>query len=172
MTPVLLLVQFKRLSVVGCSDRSTQRYYSRLATTVDTTSARSQTREFMTNPHKIRLRGPWPYCLPDGSEGTQKMPSEWAGQEGRVVFKRRFNWLAALEPSERVWLVFTEYGGTGPAHLNDSLLGKLAKAPAEFDITEQLKPVNELSVELSFDDGPETKGLHGYVQLEVRNVTT
>ncbi len=97
------------------------------------------------------------------------MPAAWNGPDGVVIFKRRFNWVAALEPNERVVLVFTGYSGTGPVSLNESPLGELAESPTEFDITERLKPGNELLVELTIGGEGETAGLYDYVLLEVRH---
>lgn len=124
----------------------------------------------MTKPHCIRLKGPWQFALPDGTEGTFKAPAAFAEPAESVVFSRRFNWVAALEPNERVFVVFTGFGGTGSVDLNGSGLGELDSPPGEFEITPLLQPGNELRVSMEFesvDDG-QPRGLFGDVRLEVR----
>ena len=123
----------------------------------------------MSKPHQIRIRGPYLYRLPSGDEGSVKLPAAWGKPGENVVFSRRFNWLAELEPDERVYLVFDGYGGSGPVSVNGTALGDLTNSPAEFEVTQLLQPRNELEVSLSFQGlGDQPRGLWGNVMLEVR----
>lgn len=88
----------------------------------------------MSQPHVIRLRGPW--------------ACEVSGQG--VRYSRRFNCPTNLEPRDRVWLTFE--GGSHPAsvRLNDHPLGQLAAGkPAQFDVTNQLVSHNVLAVDVA-----------------------
>lgn len=124
----------------------------------------------MIDPHRIRIRGPWQYQLEDGSEGSMKIPGLWQGEATAVRFLRRFNWLAELEPQERVLLVFTGYGGTGLLEVNGTKLGELSGGPAEFDVTNLLQPRNDIALSLSMHAVEPPRGLWGDVVLEVRVV--
>ena len=120
--------------------------------------------------HTIRIRGPWTYRLQGGEEGSMKIPGAWDGDETQVTFVRGFNWLAELEPTESVWLVFRGYGGAGPVSINGTCIGELTSGPAEFELTAILKPRNEMQLSMSFDSCPKDapRGLWGDVALEVR----
>ena len=129
-----------------------------------------QAHHSMTQPHQIRIRGPYSYQLPGGDAGSVKLPAAWEKPDEHVVFSRRFNWLAELEPDERVYLVFDGYGGSGPVSVNGRVLGDLASDPAEFEVTQLLQARNELEVSLSFQGlGDQPRGLWGNVMLEVRH---
>ncbi|HEX4142103.1 MAG TPA: hypothetical protein VHY91_01025 [Pirellulales bacterium] len=134
----------------------------------------------MSQPHVIRLRGPWQYeplaqWILD-AEGTQRtveplppagrmvMPADWSeplGRDfrGRVRFLRSFGRPTRLEPDEQVWLVCDGVDLTGWALLNGEQLGPLPgfRQPASFDVTSRLKERNELAIDvelppLSYDD--------------------
>jgi hypothetical protein len=128
-----------------------------------------QANDPMSEPHQIRIRGPYSYRLASGEQGSIKLPAAWEKPGENVVFSRRFNWLAELEPNERVYLVFDGYGGSGPVSVNGIVLGDLTSGPAEFEVTELLQPGNELEVSLSFHEPADRpRGLWGHVMLEVR----
>ena len=124
----------------------------------------------MTKTHTIRLHGPWEYVLANGESGTIKIPAAIENTGDHATVSRRFNWVAAIEPSERVFVVFTTIGGTGVAELNGTRLGGIKGPPTEFDITRLLEPGNQLRLALRFDDLPEDQppGVIGSVRLEVR----
>lgn len=124
----------------------------------------------MSEPHIIRLKGPWQFVQLDGTEGTFKAPAAFAEPGDSATFSRRFNWVAALEPGEAVFVVFTNFGGRGSVSLNGTRLGVLNKPPGEFDITRRLEPGNQLQVAMEFDsvDSDQPRGLFGDVRLEVR----
>ncbi|MFK7819327.1 MAG: hypothetical protein AB8G99_11465 [Planctomycetaceae bacterium] len=126
----------------------------------------------MSEPYRIRLRGPWQFVDSEGTEGTQKLPTQWLGPKTSVRLTRKFNWIAELEPSERVFVVFAGYGGVGSVTVNEQKLGSLPGGPAEFDISPLLQSGNLLEVALDFEALPEdtTCGLWGDVLLEVRTV--
>ena len=97
----------------------------------------------MSDPlHVIRLRGAWTVTA-DGP---------------RYRHTRRFGWPAALDPSERVWLVVA---GTGP---DDAMAVNGTPVGDEADITHVLRPRNEFVLLRSTDAPP------GGVSLEVRRV--
>lgn len=130
-------------------------------------------------PHRIRLRGPWDYeplaLSPEGQPlppaGRMNMPCHWAdgglpGFAGRVRFRRRFGYPGRIDPHERVWLTFGGATARAEVALNGAPLGRHEGGPFECEVTELLRPRNELVVEV---EGPaETAGLWGEVALEVR----
>lgn len=125
----------------------------------------------MPGTHKIRIRGPWGYSLPDGTTGVVKLPAPLNDACESARFSRFFNWLAELDPDERVVLVFTAYGGTGSVWLNGAVLGDLSGDRAEFEVGTRLLPRNEIETQLDFSElAPEApRGLWGDVCLEVRS---
>jgi beta-galactosidase/beta-glucuronidase len=125
----------------------------------------------MTQPHVIRLRGPWHYeplaqweldaqgarqtveMLPPA--GRMVMPGDWAqplGRDfrGRVRFVRAFGRPTRLEPDEQVWLVCDGVDLTGWASLNGEQLGPVAgfREAARFEVTGRLNERNELVIEV------------------------
>jgi hypothetical protein len=125
----------------------------------------------MTQPHVIRLRGPWDYeplaqweldaegathaaeALPP--PGRMVMPADWAqslGRDfrGRVRFLRAFGRPTRLEPEEQVWLVCDGVDLAGWATLNGEQLGPVDgfRQAARFEVTGRLKERNELAIEV------------------------
>src|SRR4051794_14657703 len=132
-------------------------------------------------PHRIRLRGPWDYeplawSPPEGRPlppaGRMNVPCRWADCgladfSGRVRFRRRFGYPGRIDAHERVWLTFAGAGVRAEVALNGAPLGRHeGDGPFEFEVTELLRPRNELVVEV---EGPaDAAGLWGEVALEVR----
>jgi hypothetical protein len=132
-------------------------------------------------PHRIRLRGPWDYeplaysspeqhLLPPA--GRMSVPCRWAdgglaGFAGRVRFRRRFGYPGRIDAHERVWLTFAGADSRAEVVLNGAALGHHeGEGEFEFDVTDLLRPRNELVVDV---EGPaESAGLWGEVALEVR----
>ena len=136
--------------------------------------------------HRIHLKGPWEYewlgpfweDLPFEKRGRLRMPVSWESAFGRTVgmvrFSRRFHQPTNLDPHERVLLVFDGIGGQGTVRLNDNALGAVEASAGrlEFDVTENLRPSCELTVELEFDPAGQGKtpgGLWGPVAIEIRS---
>jgi beta-galactosidase/beta-glucuronidase len=125
----------------------------------------------MSQPHVIRLRGPWQYepvaqwrlnAAGAMSELTQLpppgrmvMPGDWGlalGHDfrGRVRFVRPFGRPTRLEPGEQVWLVIGGVDLSGMAELNGRPLGPVAgyREPTRFDVTRWLDERNELVIDV------------------------
>jgi hypothetical protein len=130
-------------------------------------------------PHRIRLRGPWecePLARADGGPlpppGRMTMPCCWVdgglpGFVGRVRFRRRFGYPGRIDTHERVWLTFAGARAVAEVWLNGQLLGRHeGPGPFEFEVTNLLRPRNELTVEVEASDL--CGGLWGEVALEVR----
>jgi hypothetical protein len=134
-------------------------------------------------PHRIRLRGPWE-CEPLAWAAQQTalplppkckiiMPCRW-GQTplgefaGTVRVRRRFGYPGRIDPHETVWLTFAGLDGTAEITLNGQSLGKRdgTEAPFEFEVTQLLRPRNELVVDIT--DATGHGGLHEEVALEIR----
>ncbi len=120
----------------------------------------------MSQPHVIRLRGPWDYeplarvsVAADGARretadnlpaaGRVHLPADWGltlGSEfrGRVRYLRRFGLPTNLEPSDCVSLVIDGVDYFGAAMLNGTRLGELLgyTAAARFDVRALLAPRN------------------------------
>lgn len=113
----------------------------------------------------MHLHGPWQYewlsAEPFDSvvprTGRVKMPCKWKSlfgdAAGKVCFRRRFHKPTNLEPHERVYIVLEEIKGRVQISINDSVLGTAdnPQQTLDYEITELLKPFNELSVEIEFD---------------------
>jgi hypothetical protein len=106
-------------------------------------------------PHQIRLRDPW-----------EREPL--SDSSGRIRFRRRFSWVAALAPHERVWLTFAGAEGSAEVTLNGLLLGRQGRPGEkfEFEVTSLLRTRNEL--DLVVDPGGSAGASRGDVALEVR----
>ena len=96
----------------------------------------------MSDPHRIRLRGPWVVR----TEGAC------------VVRSRRFGLPTGLTASMRVWLTFA--GVAGSAALNGRHLGSWTAESAEYDVTDWLAERNVVEL---------TAGGAGEVALEIRH---
>jgi hypothetical protein len=94
--------------------------------------------------HTIRLRGAWA----TDSDGD------------RVRHVRRFGWPTALDPHERVWLVFPELPDPAAVELNGAAVGPAGASAA--DVSARLLPRNELRITTHTEAHP------GDVRLEVR----
>jgi hypothetical protein len=92
------------------------------------------------------------------------MPDSWHDFAGRGRFRRRFGYPGRIDAHERVWLTFAGIVDCGEVTLNGTRLGECAGS-GEFDVTELLRPRNELVVEV---EGGVGGGLTGPVALEVR----
>jgi hypothetical protein len=123
----------------------------------------------MSDPHVIRLRGPWTYeplaraeddaashedkpgALPPGGkrDGPDWTRSLGADFRGRVRFTRAFNCPTNLGPHERVRLACDGADASGTIALNGSVVLKLDGSVARScDITEALRPHNTLVAEI------------------------
>ena len=135
--------------------------------------------------HRIQLKGPWSATLINrvNSAGTEPqtvtMPQDWATVFGNVAgtarFERRFHCPTNLDANEQVYLVFTQLTGTGNAYLNGEPLGKFAMVSQqlEFEVTRQLRPFNQLAIEIDFDPNHHIGnpgGIYGVVALEIRSI--
>ena len=135
-------------------------------------------------PHIIRLRGRWEFRValrlgPDDTRelalpaGRVEMPCDWSASLGadfcgRVVYRRPFNWTAALEPGQSVTLALDGVRQSAQVRLNGKSLGSIGPDPAWLDVTSLLQPHNELLVDVECVDtesGP--GGLTGEVRLEI-----
>lgn len=160
----------------------------------------------MIYPHRIRLRGPWELELlaryvaagqgvaaaAEVAEGLPPatrvdVPGDWGrllGAEfrGRVRYRRAFH-APPLSEGEAVWLVVDGVDALGSAALNGEPLGPIPgyAAPAQFDITQRVRPYNLLAIEVKMPPAADEQagtlrpgragmpgGLIGEVRLEVR----
>lgn len=150
----------------------------------------------MADIHPIRLRGPWQFHVLEIMAGDTgdvikvgklQMPSDWAETlgrnfRGRVRYVRNFNCPTALEPHEKVYVVFEQIDAHGEISLNGEHLGeaKLADCPIRYEITQLLIPHNELTVDVTLAElavheeeehrqgrAGEAGGLCGEVRLEI-----
>jgi beta-galactosidase/beta-glucuronidase len=126
----------------------------------------------MSEPHIIRLRGPWQLRplvrFVTGGEGEHReepldappcrvsVPGDWTDALGcdflgRARYTRPFNRPTNLEPHERVWLVLEGVDLQGSVLLNGLLLGSAAgcQTAVRFDITMALTLHNLLEVDVT-----------------------
>lgn len=147
----------------------------------------------MPHPHEINLRGPWQYQVLETARGTPaalsgriSLPASWAETlgadfRGRVKYTRSFAAPTNIAAQERVWLLIDGVDHTGVISLNGVELARLEGylSHTSLDVTDRLKPRNELVVEIALPEDPEGKlprcgrhgragGLLGEVRLEVR----
>ena len=149
---------------------------------------------FTDSPHTIRLRGPWQYCVlegtptaPAGTSGQIQMPADWSatlGAEfrGVVRYTRKFGCPSGLTDLVHVLLVVSAVNNSATIQLNDQPLGRVtgSHGPQAFDISERLQPRNQLDIDVSLPidldlraehnraDGDERSGgLIGEVRLEI-----
>lgn len=114
--------------------------------------------------HRMFLKGPWQCEWLEGPEpalgeapSQVRMPVSWQDAfgpvSGRVRFSRRFHSPTNLEPEEHVVLAFEGLGGAVEITVNGKTLAS-ADTPEDVlrcDVTELLKPFNELTVDVRFD---------------------
>src|SRR5947208_15989449 len=86
--------------------------------------------------HTIRLRGAWGVPAAGGGAGHA----------------RRFGGPRRPDPAERVWLVCARLPGPADVLLNGEPVGAAAGGRFEADVTDRLRPRNELAVELASAD--------------------
>jgi hypothetical protein len=114
----------------------------------------------MSEPHIIRLRGPWDAEPVDGSQATR-----WI---------RRFGRPTGLETGARVWLCLQPGDGILSWRLNDSEPHAVdaAHAVQRFDITDQLQPRNRLEVlvELGPNQSSEQPPFEAWLEIVARKV--
>jgi beta-mannosidase len=118
----------------------------------------------------MHLHGPWQYeplarTVVEGGivrevpgavppPGRLRIPGFWNaaldGLRGRVRWRRPFHGPRALDPNERLWLVFEGADYFARVHLNGRELGAHRGMfdPFEFDVTEQIESHNELVAEI------------------------
>src|SRR4051812_10655240 len=111
----------------------------------------------MSYPHPIRLRGPWEYqplacaeARPLPPPGRIVAPSRLPDFTGRVRLVRRFGYPGTLDAEEHVWLRLPPLPPGSGVALNGTALAGVAR---EYDITESLRPRNELSIDLDIGPG-------------------
>lgn len=131
-------------------------------------------------PHNIRLRGPWQYRFLEDSKpsGTVEMPS-LIGQlnandpYAAVEFTRSFNWMAKLEPDERIFLTIDRGVGNCTVHLNGQQLATFSSVwgGRHFDVTSLLAGRNQLRLHIT-PPSPETLGYDPYGKLGFSDDTT
>jgi len=149
----------------------------------------------MPYPHPIALRGKWEYEVltqaspgetpPRPRSGELQVPADWhailgADFRGVVRFRRRCGRPGQLDPHERLWLVCDGASAWAELSFNGRLLGRVPGAcqPAEFDVTDQLQPRNEIWLDVHSEDGETAptveqgirRGPVGGVRFEVRDV--
>ena len=125
----------------------------------------------MSEPHRIRLRGPWdvrPHAA-GAAPGRMTVPGTlrdggWPGYAGLVSFYRRFGKPSNLGTTDRVGLAFERVTGSAEVFLNGAPLGHLDESGA-FDVTERLRERNVLEVHLDAVD--DRCGIVGDVVLEI-----
>lgn len=125
----------------------------------------------MSEPHRIRLRGPWEvrphaaYVL----SGRMTIPGTlreggWPGFVGPVSFYRRFGKPSNLGTGDSVRLAFERVTGPAEVWINGEFVGRVDEAGA-FDVTDRLRDRNELQVSLRAAD--DQGGIVGDVAIEI-----
>jgi hypothetical protein len=126
----------------------------------------------MTEPHVIRLGGPWEYealartrIAADGNRiasrenlppvGRAHLPADWGAMlgsdfRGLVRYTRRFGLPTNLEPNDQVSLVIDGVDFLGSVRLNGTALGAVQgyNQPTAFEVRKLLAPRNVLLVEV------------------------
>src|SRR4051794_32605834 len=95
--------------------------------------------------HRIRLGPPW----------------EVTSADGRTRHARKFGQPRTLDPNERVWLVCATISAPAQVFLNSLPIGTVTEPGTSFsaDVTELLRPRNEVVFELAWDDTVEDVAL-------------
>lgn len=144
-----------------------------------------------TEPHDrhwIRLRGYWEYCTVSGDgrpeeQGRIKLPAAAdafpPNMRGSVRLSRRFQMPTNLDAQERVCITLSDASPDMSACLNGERLRALPQPlgdpscwPADrcvsFDVTEQLRSRNTLTLTIEVDDSKQRRtGLEKPVLLEI-----
>ena len=145
----------------------------------------------LSDPHTIRLRGPWklePLSETNATEQLpvavrqKKLPADWssvlgADYRGAVRYTRSFHKPAGLEELEQVWIAVEPPRSQGEIALNGQQLGTVALGESTFrqEITPLLVDFNELAIvvthpevaESDLSDDTGCGGLIGEVRLEI-----
>ena len=136
----------------------------------------------MSEPHRIRLRGPWEVTAIECTNGAtltnairMTIPCSWReggwiGFQGRALHTRAFGKPTGLDGNHSVFLVIESATGSGWVRLNGQNIGEMQEQSMfECDITSLLKPRNLLEIELAADhDGG---GVTGEPCIEIRQAT-
>ena len=127
----------------------------------------------MSEPHRIRLRGPWEVTAIGNDRATRMtIPCSWKeggwiGFAGKARHLRSFGRPRQNDSNERVWLVIASVTGTGTIRLNGLDLGTVnGNQPFQSDITDRLEARNQLEIEVESDG--DSGGVTGEVGLEIR----
>jgi hypothetical protein len=132
----------------------------------------------MSDPHRIRLRGPWEVlalesCAANAAPARMMIPCTWreggwVGFRGRARHCRSFGKPRQFDPDERIWLVVESVTGVANVRLNGQEIGQIAGSTGlECDVTECLQARNQLEIDVmsDTDDG----GVTGEVRIEIRH---
>jgi beta-galactosidase/beta-glucuronidase len=145
--------------------------------------------------YRFFLRGPWqsePLARVERDESgtlvwsgsplpaaaTVRLPASWqdlfGGFRGRVRFRRRFHPPTNVEADDRLFIVLDAVGGEGTVSLNGRFLGKTDRQErsTDYDVTGQLRPNNELEIDLEYPDFAGDRkpgGLFAPIALEIRS---
>jgi hypothetical protein len=143
-------------------------------------------------PHRMHLHGPWqyewlsaePFDFVVPRTGRVTMPCLWKSLFGEVAgkarFRRRFHKPTNLDQHEQVYIVLENIRGRVQISINDSVLGTADNPPTtlNYEITDSLKPFNELSVEIEFDPASTSLNIDSkpatlweWVAIEIRTQT-
>jgi len=125
----------------------------------------------VSEPYRIRLRGPWevrPHVA-GFPAGRMEVPGTlraggWAGYAGPATFFRRFGKPSNLGTTDRVRLAFAGVTGRAEIRLNGEAVGAIDGSGA-IDVTERLRERNELEVEV--DAANDECGIVGNVVIEI-----
>ncbi|HEX3148145.1 MAG TPA: hypothetical protein VHR66_08670 [Gemmataceae bacterium] len=125
----------------------------------------------MSEPHRIRLHGPWEIRPhePGMAAGRMTIPAKlrdggWPGYKGPISLIRRFGRPSNLGTNDIVRLAFASVAGAAEILLNGEKLGTMIAA-GQFDVTVRLKERNEIEVVIQADD--DQSGITGEVALEI-----
>jgi hypothetical protein len=106
----------------------------------------------VSEPHQIRLGGPWEVRFGNvgAMAGRMTIPGTlraggWPGYTGAVSFYRRFGRPTNLETGDRLRLAFTGVTGQAQIKLNGDALGTVT-GNGTIDVTHRLRERNELEV--------------------------
>ena len=125
----------------------------------------------MSEPHRIRLRGPWEVTglAPVLPPKRMTIPCSWReggwpGFIGQARHVRLFGLPRLRQPEERVLLNIDQVTGEGQVQLNGQALGAVAVA-FRHDVTELLQSRNRLEIVVTSDS--DAGGVTGEVSIEI-----
>lgn len=126
----------------------------------------------MSQPHVIRLRGPW-LCWPESGDPAREetaltidcrdddalsqLPA--AHPQRRVLFKRRFQRPTGLTSATTIQLVVESSTRELSVTLNSQQLGFVDSGRHEFDVSDGLQSANQLQIELPSESTRERRSL-------------